>query len=224
MILRLLLLAVQAFIIVSVDPLVRVEGDQNNSRLTIARNKHISSTSQNEVYANFLRNTYSTEIDLLFVTPPPQRTTVAYKKQWKKKREEKDNLKVVEEQDKNYIKKIEIKEKIRTSLRLVTLSRATTTPLPPFKHTAQNQVALHHEIISFRPAHYSDMDQTSGIRFPAQPWQIPPRNTERFTEIGIDDGLIEIQSGNTHPQNPFLLTTVPPMNTGSICNTFKNAF
>ncbi|CAJ0604704.1 unnamed protein product [Cylicocyclus nassatus] len=109
-----------------------------------------------------------TDVDPFFVTEPPRRTTLAIKN------EILDSLDSYDQND--YVPSTSSQATTTTKypLRLVTIPARTTTPLPPYKHTTRRPVARFMDSNATRAPVIDSEYASPALRFPAQPWQIPP--------------------------------------------------
>ncbi|EYB88316.1 hypothetical protein Y032_0249g123 [Ancylostoma ceylanicum] len=131
-------------------------------------------------------------IDPFFVTRPPQRTTVAMKYS-----SVADSLPPLSGQVNEVEEKESSKTTTRYPLRLVTIPPRTTTPLPPFKHVNRRVVSRNDDNNSTKNSPSENAYPTQGVKFPAEPWQIPPGPSM----IGAMDSNQNLLAA---PPNPFL--------------------
>ncbi|ULU05673.1 hypothetical protein L3Y34_017960 [Caenorhabditis briggsae] len=146
------------------------------------------------------------DIDAFFVTAPPARTTLAPKRLGDN--ELPDFVTVSEgsvREDEQLVK--ERPQRTPSDLKLVKLPPQPTSTVAPFKHNSP----VRRQFVD--PIPPPQMLQPSPVRFPAQPWQIPPLHpqhqstpnplTQFFQPIPQPPSLI--------PPNPFFpQQTVPP--------------
>ncbi|KAL6736125.1 hypothetical protein Aduo_006511 [Ancylostoma duodenale] len=130
-------------------------------------------------------------IDPFFVTRPPQRTTMAVKYSVD------DSLPLLPTQVNEIKEKESSTTTTRYPLRLVTIPPRTTTPLPPFKHISRRVISRNGDKNTTKDSAPESAYPTQGLKFPAEPWQIPPSPPL----IGTMDSNLNLLAA---PPNPFL--------------------
>ncbi|CAL2032841.1 unnamed protein product [Caenorhabditis brenneri] len=115
------------------------------------------------------------DIDAFFVTAPPARTTLAPKRLGDNQLP--DFVQVSEgsvKEDEQMVK--EKPQRAPSSLKLVKLPPQPTSTVAPFKHNSPVRRQL---VESPPPPPQPQLLQPSPVRFPAQPWQIPPLHPQQ---------------------------------------------
>uniref|UniRef100_A0A1I7UBP9 DB domain-containing protein n=1 Tax=Caenorhabditis tropicalis TaxID=1561998 RepID=A0A1I7UBP9_9PELO len=147
------------------------------------------------------------DIDAFFVTAPPLRTTLAPKRSGDN--DLPDFVQVSEgsvAEEEQMVK--ERPQRAPSDLKLVKLPPQPASTVAPFKHNSP----VRRQLVESVPSQQSQLLQPSPIRFPAQPWQIPPLHLQQSTPNPLTHFFQPIhQPQPVIPPNPFFpQQTIPP--------------
>ncbi|CAB3404852.1 unnamed protein product [Caenorhabditis bovis] len=146
------------------------------------------------------------DIDAFFVTPPPSRTTLAPRREgWNDLPKDMNLIKVSQGSVKDEEEVIPTKP----PLKLVTLPPLMQATLPPFKHNNP---------VQFSQSQWQLEPIAPPVRFPAQPWQIPPPNGPT-TPNPLAQWFVPTPAPSI-PPNPFF---TPPNNSPVFGESFSQS-